>query len=109
MMDQEFYGWDTISSPKFAEVIKKLGSYESKTWAQVRAENPTGQHPVPLESLIPEAQKRLEVLRLDDLDELVRIRLSGTERVWCAQFGNVLYLLWWDPDHNICPSQKKHT
>lgn len=109
MMDRDFYGWNTITSAKFAEVREKLGSFESKSWPEARAENPKGQHPVPLEDLIPEAQKRLEELKLDDLDELVRIRLSGKERVWCAQFGNVLYLLWWDPEHNICPSSLKHT
>jgi hypothetical protein len=55
------------------------------------------------------ARDRLEDLRLEDIDELVSLRLGGAERVWGIRDGNVMLLLWWDPEHAVCPSLKKHT
>ena len=109
MMDDEYCTWGALSTEKTLEIISKLAFYEDKSWHQVRAQNPTNQHPVPVADLVKPARDRLEVLKLDDLDELVRFRLAGTERVWCVRFDNVMYLLWWDPNHEVCPSAKKNT
>jgi uncharacterized phage-associated protein len=29
--------------------------------------------------------------------------------VWCIRHLNVMRILWWDPDHLVCPSVMKHT
>lgn len=57
----------------------------------------------------PRVQKRLNELRLDDYNELFSLRLSAKERVFGVLFGNVLKLLWYDPEHQVWPSPKKHT
>ena len=36
-------------------------------------------------------------------------RLSNTERVYGLRLEGVLSLLVWDPGHQVCPSEKKHT
>ncbi|WP_295785928.1 hypothetical protein [uncultured Microbacterium sp.] len=45
----------------------------------------------------------------DGLDTLVRFALDGTTRVYGARERNEFHLLWWDSDHEVWPSKKKHT
>ena len=66
-------------------------------------------HLVKVENLSAEAQGYLDRVGLDDVDELVSLRLSGRERVWGILDENILNLLWWVPEHQVCPSLKKHT
>ena len=35
------------------------------------------------------------------------LRLSGQERVWGILDQGVLSVLWWDPDHAVCPSLRE--
>ncbi len=88
------------------EVVKKLGQFESMTWFQIDA---AGSHPIEVYKLIKVARDRLEELKLDDFDELYSLRLTGTQRLWGIRDRNVFRALWWDPEHEICPSPKKHT
>ncbi len=78
------------------------------TWKEISA-NPGYNHSVSVSEMIREAQKRLEELNLDDQDELYRLRMNGKLRLWGIRDRNILRLLWWDREHEICPSQKKHT
>ena len=61
-------------------------------------------HHVTIEQLVPEARTRLEELELDDIGQLYRLRLRGAQRVWGILEGYIFKILWWDPDHTICPS-----
>jgi hypothetical protein len=62
-----------------------------------------------VDKLIKEAQDRLTEISLDDLDELTSLHLTGKGRVWGIIDQGVMNLLWWDPEHQVCPSHKKHT
>jgi hypothetical protein len=55
-------------------------------------------------SIIGEAQRRLVAIAQDDIDDLFSLHLGGKPRVWGVRDGSVLRLLWWDPEHEICPS-----
>jgi hypothetical protein len=90
------------------DLFAKLKSYESRTWAEIIANNKRD-HAVPVARLIKPARERLNDLKLDDVDELFRLRLTGTQRVWGIREGRVFHLIWWDPDHEICPSELKNT
>lgn len=76
------------------------------TWSGVMG---NGSHPVPLDNLTTEAVRRLEEIGQADVDELFSLRLSGKERIWGIRDRHILKVLWWDPDHLVCPSIKKHT
>lgn len=90
----------------FHVVAQKLRGYESMTWAEIQSRD----HPVPLGSLIAPARQRLVVLQLDDADgALWRFQLDGLKRLWGIRDRSKFYVLWWDPEHLICPSKKKHT
>lgn len=45
----------------------------------------------------------------DDLDQLFSLRLTVRKRVWGIKEGNIFWILWWDPEHEVCKSHKKHT
>ena len=86
--------------------MEKLHEFETKNWAEIRR---TGSHPVPIKNLAKVARDRLATIRQDDLDELMSFRVTGKERVWCVKARNIMRVLWWDPDHTVCPAPKKYT
>jgi hypothetical protein len=88
------------------DVIDRLRGLESMTWDQIGA---TGSHFVEVWKLIKEAKERLQELKIDDIDELYSLRFTNLMRLWGIREGRVFSALWWDPEHKICPSPKKHT
>jgi hypothetical protein len=106
-MDQEGpWGWAHFDSSEMQELFKKLFESQKLTWQDLRN---NGSHFVNREDLSSEAQKRLLHLENEDLDHLFSLRLTGPKRIWGIKEGNILWLLWWDPNHQVCPSLKKHT
>jgi hypothetical protein len=101
----ESFGWHEIGRARLSEIRKCLQNFETMTWSEIR----NGSHMVSVDDLIRPARKRLEELKLDDLDYLFSLRLAGKERVWGILEGNIFNILWWDPLHKICPAPKKHT
>ena len=103
------WDWSNVEKEKFVEILQKLGHWEQKTWAQIMAEDPTNQHDVEVPAMIKDAQDRLVEKNLDDYDSLFRFRFSGRERLWGVRAENIFYLLWWDPEHEVCPSVLRNT
>ncbi|MDQ2731557.1 MAG: hypothetical protein M3Y56_07855, partial [Armatimonadota bacterium] len=66
-------------------------------------------HPVELGKLCKAAQDRLVEIRQDDAATLFSLRIGGQGRIWGVRDGPTLRILWWDPQHEVCPSLKKHT
>lgn len=56
-----------------------------------------------------DALERLEALKLSDQDEIHRLDLGGKKRLYGFLVGNVFHIVFWDPEHQIWPSPKKHT
>lgn len=52
---------------------------------------------------------RLIELEYDDTDQISRLRVSGQGRLYGFRERERFYALWWDPQHEIYPSPKKHT
>ena len=106
------FGWHKLSKDKAIIVRAKLAAFESRTWNDILVKDSEKNHSVGVEQLCRQAQKRLTKIKHDDLDELISLHLSGRERVWGyrdALRPEILQLLWWDPDHQVCPSPKMHT
>jgi hypothetical protein len=68
-----------------------------------------GSHEIELHKLCKEARDRLQEISLDDLDTLLSFRLTGKNRLWGIREQNVIRVLWWDPEHLVCPAALKHT
>ncbi|MDY6802274.1 MAG: hypothetical protein SXA11_00490 [Cyanobacteriota bacterium] len=103
------YGWEILDAEKLIFIKDKLSSFESMTWSEILIKNKKSNHLVKVGDLSKEAQDCLEKMGLDDVDRLLSLRLSGKERVWGILAEGILDLLWWDPQHQVCPSLKKHT
>lgn len=98
------FGWAIQPDAKFREIMEKLHEFEAKNWNDIIN---TGSHPIAVKDICKDARDRLAAIKRDDVDELMSFRLTGPNRVWCIQAGNIMRALWWDPEHKICPAKKK--
>ena len=90
-----------------SEIVPKLHAYESMTWREI--EGPSGSHFVERDALCPDAQALLDELGFRDVEELFSLRVTGRRRLWGIRDQATFRVLWWDPEHEVCPSVKKHT
>lgn len=101
------WAWTDLEIPnKYKEVMEKLHQFETKNWNDIIR---GGSHPIAINDLARDARTRLRDIKQDDVDELMSFKLTGKNRVWCIKDRNIMKVLWWDPDHTVCPSKKKHT
>lgn len=103
------YGWHKIDIQTFEHIRAKLSDFESMTWNQILMDGKKQHHSISPEQITKAAKERLIAIDQDDAAILVSLRLTGTNRVWGILEEGVLRLLWWDPNHEIFPSKKKHT
>lgn len=103
------WGWNRLPADKLTEVREKLSQFETMTWREMLMDAKKRYHNVPIANLSSAAQARLEQLGQADIDQILSLRISAKERVWGIQHSAVVNLLWWDPEHQVCPSEKKHT
>ncbi len=104
------WGWNQVNcSYFFQEIWEKMRDFEKKKWSEILGRDHHKNHKIQVSKIIRDAQKRLEELGHDDQEELVSFRLTGRQRLWAIQMEGKAYLLWWDPNHEVCPSHKKGT
>jgi len=103
------YGFQAMSASELQGLLTHLRMLESMTWAEI-IRSKKKNHLVPVSNLCSEAQRRLEELGQDDCGELQSLGQMGSlPRIWGIRLHNILKVLWWDPEHRICPSLKKYT
>ncbi len=90
------------------ELWPKLSAFETMTWQDILTASGgrnrgTNSHEIAVSELEPRAQKRLQELRMVDVDILLSLRLDGRTRLWGIRDGRTLKLLWYDPNHEVCP------
>ena len=100
------WNWDAVNGTRLRDFLEKIFSVQKLSWKEIHDGD---SHLVDVIKIIPSARKRLQEIGQDDLDQLYSLRLAGKLRVWCIKDNNILWLLWWDPQHSICPCEKKHT
>lgn len=101
------FAWSGLSDhDQYRDVLAQLHQFETMDQASIAA---GGSHPVELEQMSAEARRRLMEIEHDDLDELMSFRIGGRRRVWCRMIDNIMSILWWDPEHQVCPSKKRYT
>ena len=77
------------------------------TWGEILADG--NNHLMAISNLTKDAQDRLEEIGQLDIDQLVSLRVAGKPRVWGILEHSTLKILWWDPEHLVCPSLKRRT
>lgn len=87
-------------------ILAKLHQFDSMKWSEIVG---SSHHAIGKDSLSKLAKDRLEAIGMDDVDEVFSFHFSGKPRIIGIQDRGVVKLLWWDPEHQVCPSTKKHT
>ncbi len=90
------------------DVLDKLVSFERQTWSEISIHSKKQNHHISVNELIKDARNRLEELKVYE-DELFSLRLDGTTRLYGILQDGVFNIIWYDCNHEICPSKKKHT
>ncbi len=101
------YACNDFSHNDFQQLWERLRAFENMNTEQLRDNGSF--HPKPVDELTREQKERLQQIELDDIDEIYSFRITGKCRMWCIKYGSILLLLWWDRDHDIAPSVKKHS
>ncbi|MEK8020615.1 MAG: hypothetical protein VSS75_027425 [Candidatus Parabeggiatoa sp.] len=102
------WGWRDVKANQWQQILQKLGHFETRTWADIKSDG--NNHTVLIQkNPNSEVLKRLTEIHLDDIEELFSLRLSGKERLWGILDNHIFKILWWDPNHEVWPSTKKHT
>jgi hypothetical protein len=98
-------GWSQATCEELLkEVVPRLHDLESMKWGEV--EGKTGSHFVEVTNIAPGAQERLVKIRRDEQAQLFSLRVTGRMRLWGIRDIAILRLLWWDPNHEVCPSHR---
>lgn len=92
---------------EFKQLWERLRAFEKMNVAQLRKAESF--HKIPTPNISPKAKQRLQEILLDDIDVLYSFHITGPCRLWCMRHQNILSILWWDKDHEVCPTPKKHT
>ena len=86
-------------------------NWESMTWAELykasggRSKG-NNSHPIKINELTKGAQKRLKEKKLEDIDELVSIRVDSQKRIFGIRDSRTLKVLWLDPNHEVSKRKK---
>lgn len=75
-------------------------------WPDIEGED---HHFIETGRLSKTAQERLAAINQDDAPGVFSFHFSGKRRIIGIRDGSAIKLLWWDPEHQVCPSHKKHT
>ena len=86
-----------------------LPQIETMKWKEILKRSHSGSHQHYERDLICSEAKKRMIQRELDHDVLVSLRVKGSERLWGIRQGAVCYLLWWDPEHKVCPVTKSNT
>jgi len=99
--------WGTVNTRNlpFLYIADKLKSYQRLGWDGIQRDI-SKHHPVEISNLVKKAQDRIRVLKIV-ADSLFAFRFSSTQRLWGVRYQDVYSVLWWDPDHEVCPSHLK--
>jgi len=105
--DHTKWGWSKLSAEDFQGILHThLCQFETMTWAEILKASGgrthgTNHHNIELSRCSKEAQKRLQELKSDDVDELFSLRINATTRLFGIKEGRVLRFIWHDPDHSV--------
>ena len=103
-------GWQHLGQEDTDELLTRFRRWEAMTWSQILAEaGRTRNHFIDVSQCCPDAQARLGFLGLDDQEQLMSLSVNSRARVIGILDRAIFKILWWDPDHQICPSTRRHT
>ncbi len=101
------FGWTAINETVAVQIRERLASYESMRWKEFVFGYRS--HFIKVSDLSKEAREHLASIEQDDIDSVLSLGIDQMSRIVGILEHNVLKVLWWDPDHQVCPSTKPNT
>lgn len=101
------YGWKEIDQAEAVQVRDRLASYESMKWKEIIPSYRS--HLIKVTDLSADARNHLVAIEQDDVDSVVSLGIDQLSRVVGILEHNILKVLWWDPEHEVCPTTKPNT
>lgn len=101
------FAWTKIEPGDLLTVLGALANYETMNWTDIEARKSC--HKMPTASVSKEARQRLDEIELDDVEDLYQLQVNNRFRVFGMRDRNIFYVLWWDPEHQVYPTQKRNT
>jgi hypothetical protein len=99
------WSWSRIGEPDARKIMQRLKDYEGMTWTAIKQASHC--HYVEPSEIHKDAQDRLLFLRKDETNSLFSMSIEGKKRIWGILQEHVLFLLWYDPEHEIYESKKR--
>ena len=98
----------------FHLLSESLKSFESLTWGEIRRDDATGSHFINLSDLEKKnkeaADRFCRILIHEGMEQLFCLRLGSRERLWGIVLSDGTFeALWYDPMHQIWPTQPRGT
>lgn len=95
------------------EILEKQVSFSKMSWQEIKtathdAKGKSKHHNLEIESLSAEAKRRIEKLQLseDDRDSIFSFALQNKLRIVGIKEEPFFHVLWYDPEHKVCPSKR---
>jgi len=95
-------------------IFSKMINYATMTWADVRGQTHDNAkskcHFLDMDSLSGSARRRVMIkISEENVDKIFSFALTNKLRVIGVRDGRIFHVIWYDPEHEFCPSLKKHT
>ncbi|WP_444962762.1 hypothetical protein [Nocardiopsis sp. M1B1] len=104
------WGFSEVAGEDLCDLLRKLWDFERMSVRELFHQSGGLAKSYDLEGLPnKQAKERLEHLRLADQTRISRLRMNGPGRLYGFVDENVFHVVFWDPEHAIWPSAKKHT
>ena len=100
------FSCSAITNEDWHLILSKMRSWETMTWNEIEGRR---DHSINIDGLSDTAKKRLAEIQLDDIDEVFSLHINSKKRLFGIRDRNIFKVLWWDSEHKVCPSLKKHT
>ncbi|MBR7927158.1 hypothetical protein KBI51_03070 [Aerococcaceae bacterium zg-ZUI334] len=116
MVDFDHSKWNIESCDlNRSQLFKKLRDFERMKWRDIiqtygGKNRGTNHHYIDFRDMIQEAQERAKELNIvEHTDRLFSLRLQGKIRLFGILTDGIFRIVWYDNDHDICPSKLKNT
>jgi len=100
------FSWRRLYGKNVGLVLDRLKHLETMSWAEITGED---NHFIGRDRCSQGARDRLNEIHLEDIDSIYSLHVTGRQRVIGIRDRHILQILWYDPEHQVCPSKKKHT
>lgn len=109
--DKKHGEWGFCHEQFDSEIMEKLESFESMTWAEILEASGgksrgkgNNNHFIEIENLHKTARQRMEKLKIIT-DEVFSLRVNGKTRLYGLLDDGTFSIIWLDRNHEICPSK----